>query len=91
MLRAPVHHKRGSGKLSRKHRRLNWTLLCEKALEGAPWAKSRVEGGVGEDVPDDLRKRTHSLGRRPGCVGGHGPGRTLKRIRIFRSTWKVCT
>ena len=78
MLRAPVHLKRGSGKLSRKHWRLNWTLLCEKALEGAPWAKSRVEGGVSEDVPDDLTKRTHSLGRCPGCVGRHGPRENSK-------------
>ena len=89
MLRAPVHLKRGSGKLSRKHWRLNWTLLCEKALEGAPWAKSRVEGGVSGDVPDDLRKTTHTLGRCPGCVRRHGPERTRKPIQ-FSSVTQSC-
>lgn len=90
MLRALVNLKRGSGKLSRKRWRLNWTLQYEKALEGAQWAKSRVEGEVGEEVPDNLRKRPHRLGRRPACVGGHGP-EELKPKRIFRNTLEVCT
>lgn len=80
MLRALVHLKRGSEKTS--GRRLNWTVKCEKALEGARRAKSRVQGEVGEKC-----RTTHRLGRRPACVGGNGGAEgTLKPTRTFRNT-----